>query len=227
VPLPEREPAAIRAAVARLDPAALARFEADWTAATSRARDEYSFSCPVLRGALVQVGCRRTLAGTRVPAPRLRANRGRVVESGGATGSCCGSQPDPAAGRDHHRMTDWTWEYVPDAANVVGGLTRPRLTRWKPRISDRRRCSGAPDRHSIRLHRSGLQRKELRRGTPRSSPAVLPLLTAVLISAKSRRKSEVAAGAFCASRGWLPARSETDDLGIAAARPETVLIVCR
>jgi hypothetical protein len=30
------------AAVARLDPAALARFEADWTAATARARDEYS-----------------------------------------------------------------------------------------------------------------------------------------------------------------------------------------
>jgi hypothetical protein len=42
VPLPEREPAVIRAAVARLDPAALARFEADWTAATARARDEYS-----------------------------------------------------------------------------------------------------------------------------------------------------------------------------------------
>jgi hypothetical protein len=42
VPLPEREPAALRAAVARLDPAALARFEADWTAATARARDEYS-----------------------------------------------------------------------------------------------------------------------------------------------------------------------------------------
>jgi hypothetical protein len=42
VPLPAREPAAIRAAVARLDPAALARFEADWTAATARARDEYS-----------------------------------------------------------------------------------------------------------------------------------------------------------------------------------------
>ena len=42
VPLPEREPAAIRAAVARLDPAALAKFEADWTAATARARDEYS-----------------------------------------------------------------------------------------------------------------------------------------------------------------------------------------
>ena len=42
MPLPAREPAALRAAVARLDPAALARFEADWTAATARARDEYS-----------------------------------------------------------------------------------------------------------------------------------------------------------------------------------------
>ncbi len=42
VPLPAREPAALRVAVARLDPAALARFEADWTAATVRARDEYS-----------------------------------------------------------------------------------------------------------------------------------------------------------------------------------------
>jgi Family of unknown function (DUF6247) len=42
VPLPAREPAALRAAVARLDLAALARFEADWTAATARARDEYS-----------------------------------------------------------------------------------------------------------------------------------------------------------------------------------------
>jgi hypothetical protein len=41
LPLSEREPAAIRAAVARLDPSALARFEADWTAATARAR-EYS-----------------------------------------------------------------------------------------------------------------------------------------------------------------------------------------
>jgi hypothetical protein len=28
--------------VARLNPAALAKFEADWTAATARARDEYS-----------------------------------------------------------------------------------------------------------------------------------------------------------------------------------------
>lgn len=42
VPLPVREPVALRAAVARLDPAALARFESDWTAATARARDEYS-----------------------------------------------------------------------------------------------------------------------------------------------------------------------------------------
>jgi hypothetical protein len=42
VPLPAREPAALRAAVAHLDVAALARFEADWTAATARARDEYS-----------------------------------------------------------------------------------------------------------------------------------------------------------------------------------------
>src|SRR5580698_3566361 len=42
VPLPDRDPAAIRAAVARLDPAALAKFEADWTAATARVRDEYS-----------------------------------------------------------------------------------------------------------------------------------------------------------------------------------------
>jgi hypothetical protein len=39
VPLPGREPAAIRAAVAQLDPEALTRFEADWTAATARARD--------------------------------------------------------------------------------------------------------------------------------------------------------------------------------------------
>ena len=62
VPLPEREPAALRAAVARLDPAALARFEADWTAATARARDEYSLL-----------------------------------------------------------------QYVPDAANVVGGLTRDQI----------------------------------------------------------------------------------------------------
>jgi hypothetical protein len=42
IPLPERNPAALRAAVAQLDPAALAKFETDWAAATTRARDEYS-----------------------------------------------------------------------------------------------------------------------------------------------------------------------------------------
>ncbi|HXS67094.1 MAG TPA: DUF6247 family protein [Streptosporangiaceae bacterium] len=42
VPMPERTPVAIRAAVARLDVAALPRFEAEWTAATALARDEYS-----------------------------------------------------------------------------------------------------------------------------------------------------------------------------------------
>jgi hypothetical protein len=42
IPLPERDPAALRVAVAQLDPSALARFETDWTAATARARDEYS-----------------------------------------------------------------------------------------------------------------------------------------------------------------------------------------
>jgi hypothetical protein len=24
-------------------------------------------------------------------------------------------------------MSDWTWEYVPDAASVVGGLTRAQI----------------------------------------------------------------------------------------------------
>lgn len=42
VPLPSRDPVALRAAVAKLDLAALAKFESDWTAATARARDEYS-----------------------------------------------------------------------------------------------------------------------------------------------------------------------------------------
>ncbi|HET9898628.1 MAG TPA: DUF2637 domain-containing protein [Streptosporangiaceae bacterium] len=42
MPMPEREPAALRAAVARLDPAALPKFEADWTTAIARTRDEYS-----------------------------------------------------------------------------------------------------------------------------------------------------------------------------------------
>jgi Family of unknown function (DUF6247) len=42
VPMPERTPVAIRAAVARLDVAVLPRFEAEWAAATVQARDEYS-----------------------------------------------------------------------------------------------------------------------------------------------------------------------------------------
>ncbi len=42
VPMPERTPVAIRAAVGRLDVAVLPRFEAEWTAATAQARDEYS-----------------------------------------------------------------------------------------------------------------------------------------------------------------------------------------
>jgi hypothetical protein len=42
VPLPERDPAALRAAVGQLYPAALDKFDADWTEATARARDEYS-----------------------------------------------------------------------------------------------------------------------------------------------------------------------------------------
>lgn len=40
--MPERTPAAIRAAVARLDVTELPRFEREWTAAMDRGRDEYS-----------------------------------------------------------------------------------------------------------------------------------------------------------------------------------------
>lgn len=42
VPQPERTPVAVRAAVARLNVTVLPRFEDEWTAATARARDEYS-----------------------------------------------------------------------------------------------------------------------------------------------------------------------------------------
>ena len=42
LPQPERTPVAVRAAIARLDPAALARFEEDWAATMTRAREEYS-----------------------------------------------------------------------------------------------------------------------------------------------------------------------------------------
>lgn len=47
VPMPGKTPAEIRAAVARLDQAALSRFEAEWAQAVNRARDEYSV-LPVL-----------------------------------------------------------------------------------------------------------------------------------------------------------------------------------
>lgn len=41
IPMPERAPAAIRASVAGLDPAALARFDAEWADASAQARDEH------------------------------------------------------------------------------------------------------------------------------------------------------------------------------------------
>ncbi|MFB7516339.1 DUF6247 family protein [Streptomyces sp. NPDC056144] len=42
VPMPEKTPAALRVAVARLDSAALPRFDAHWTEAMAQARDEFS-----------------------------------------------------------------------------------------------------------------------------------------------------------------------------------------
>lgn len=42
IPVPEPTPTAIRATVAGLDPAELARFDAEWADATAQARDEYS-----------------------------------------------------------------------------------------------------------------------------------------------------------------------------------------
>jgi len=44
MPQPGRTPAAVRAAVARLDVAVLPWFEAEWTAATAQALDEYSIT---------------------------------------------------------------------------------------------------------------------------------------------------------------------------------------
>ena len=42
---------------------------------------------------------------------------GQICATKVAVEPTCGrrDQPDPAAGGDHHRMSDWTWEYVPDA----------------------------------------------------------------------------------------------------------------
>lgn len=42
IPMPEKSPAALRIAVARLDPEALPTFDAHWTDAMVQARDEYS-----------------------------------------------------------------------------------------------------------------------------------------------------------------------------------------
>jgi hypothetical protein len=47
-------------------------------------------------------------------------------------------------------MSDWTWEYVPDAPSIVGGLTQAQVDEVEPRVPDRRRRSGAQDRHLIR-----------------------------------------------------------------------------
>ena len=46
IPLPRRDPVALREAVAQLDASALPKFEADWTTATAQARDEYSLMPP-------------------------------------------------------------------------------------------------------------------------------------------------------------------------------------
>jgi hypothetical protein len=60
-------------------------------------------------------------------------------------------------------MSHWTWEYVPDAASVVGGLTRAQIDQMgglAARIADAvavRRIS-----NPIRRGRSGIQREELR-----------------------------------------------------------------
>jgi len=48
LPQPEKSPAAIHSAVAALDQAALAGFEADWDAAMAKGRDEYSLMPPRL-----------------------------------------------------------------------------------------------------------------------------------------------------------------------------------
>jgi hypothetical protein len=50
-------------------------------------------------------------------------------------------------------MSDWTWEYVPDAANVVGGLTQAQIDQVESLAS--RIADAAPDRHPIRRDRSG------------------------------------------------------------------------
>src|SRR5580658_10196793 len=86
------------------------------------------------------------MAGTRGAVACLRAHRGRVAGPCGAPGGCRRDQPDPAAGRDHQCMSHWTWEYVPDAASVVGGLTPAQIDQVEglaARIADAVRYVGS------------------------------------------------------------------------------------
>jgi hypothetical protein len=82
-------------------------------------------------------------------------------------------------------MSDWTWEYVPDAANVVGGLTQAQTGQVESlafRIADAVsvRRIGTP----IQRDRSGVQSEELRRGAcddlvPRGLPEDVVLIVRV------------------------------------------------
>ncbi|MFC4517267.1 MULTISPECIES: DUF6247 family protein [Streptomyces] len=44
LPMPEKNPAALRVAVSRLDPDALAKFEQQWDEAMRQVRDEYTLT---------------------------------------------------------------------------------------------------------------------------------------------------------------------------------------
>ncbi|MEY9997703.1 hypothetical protein ABIE67_009822 [Streptomyces sp. V4I8] len=46
IPMPEKTPAALRIAVAQLDPAAIAAFDQQWDDAIRKARDEYTLTPP-------------------------------------------------------------------------------------------------------------------------------------------------------------------------------------
>ncbi|WP_031517694.1 DUF6247 family protein [Streptomyces sp. NRRL F-5123] len=46
IPLPEKTPAALRIAVAQLDPSAVATFDRQWDEAMRQARDEYTLTPP-------------------------------------------------------------------------------------------------------------------------------------------------------------------------------------
>ncbi|MXM68930.1 hypothetical protein GR925_37430 [Streptomyces sp. HUCO-GS316] len=46
IPMPEKNPAALRVAVGRLDPGALAQFDQQWDEAMRQARDEYTLTPP-------------------------------------------------------------------------------------------------------------------------------------------------------------------------------------